>query len=357
MIRVGVVGSKFAANLHAESLAATGKVELVAVASPGQASRDEFAARWRVKPYPTVEAMVDGQRLDLVTIAAPNRHHLPAVRAAAAAGAHVVCEKPMAMNLAEADEMIRLCREAGVLLLYAEELCFAPAYRRVKRLKDEGAFGDVFLVQHRERHDGPHASWFYDADQSGGGALLDMGCHGIELIRWLLDKRPVESVHARLGRFRHTGAAVDDHALVSLRFAGGALAVVDASWASPGGIDDRLEVLGTGGSTAAEIARGSSLLTHSDKGFGYAAEKASATLGWSHVAYDEPWHWGWHAEFRHFVDCVTGAATPQETGEDGRATLEIVMAAYASASTAQEVTLPFMTEAARPIDLWQPSRM
>lgn len=354
MIRVGIVGSRFAANLHAEALVATGRVELVAVTSATEASRASFATRWGVRPYPSVEQMLAEEKLDLVSLALPNRFHADATVAAARAGAHVICEKPLALNLRDADRMLAACRDAGVLLLYGEELCFAPQYRRVKALVQEGAFGTVFSLAHHERHSGPHAQWFYDPELSGGGALLDMACHGIELCRWLLDKEPVAAVFCRLGNFRHRDSAVEDHAVVSLRFQSGAIATIEGSWAATGGIDDRLEIMGDHGGMVADLARGSAMLAYSERGVGYASEKADPAVGWSHVSYEEAWHWGWPQEFAHFVDCIEGSAQPEETGVDGRATLEIIMAAYRSAATGTEVELPFETDAARPIDLWRP---
>jgi predicted dehydrogenase len=109
----------------------------------------------------------------------PNALHAAITRDAARVGKHVVCEKPLCMTLEEADEMIDVCRRQGVLLLYAEELFFTPKYVRTKELADEGAFGKVYLVKQSEKHFGPHADWFWDVGQSGGGVFMDMGCHGI----------------------------------------------------------------------------------------------------------------------------------------------------------------------------------
>lgn len=340
MIRAGVVGAGFAGAFHAEGLRATRRAQVAAVCSPSERSRDELAARVGARAYPTVEAMLDAERLDVVTLALPNALHADVTVAAAARGVHVICEKPLARTLDECDRMLDACRRAGVLLLYAEQLCFAPRYVRVKELVGSGAFGRVVEIQHRERHGGPHAAWFRDADRAGGGVLLDMGCHGIELARWLLDKEPVTSVHARVGRFTVPDDAVEDHAIMTLRFASGALAVIDASWAAPGGIDERLEVLGTEGAVVADLARGQSLLAYSEPGLDYASEKAARTRGWSWVAHDEARAWGWLDEFEHFVDCVEGSATPRETGADGRAVLEIVLAGYRSAAEGREVSLP-----------------
>ena len=123
---------------------------------------------------------------------------------AASAGKHVICEKPLCLNLEEADRMIGACRKAKVKLMYAEELCFTPKYVRLKQLVDEGALGKIHLVKQAEKHDGPHAAWFWDVRRSGGGVAMDMGCHAIEFFRWLLGgpgggKAKVHSVYAGAG--------------------------------------------------------------------------------------------------------------------------------------------------------------
>lgn len=352
MINVGIVGAAFAGNLHAEGVVATRRARVAGVVSATEASRSAFANRWGCNPYSDVDSMLAGEKLDVITLALPNRFHRDVTLKAAAAGVHVVCEKPLAMNLTEADEMIAACEQANVQLIYAEQLCFAPRYVKVRELVRSGALGDVVSVSHRERHGGPHAPWFHDPDLSGGGALLDMGCHGIALVRWLLDGRAVQSVHARLGIHKHRAGVVDDHALVTLGLDGGVVAVVDASWAAPGGIDERLEVLGTKGSVVADLARGQAMLVYSEVGVGYAAEKVEQTTGWTFVAHEEARTWGWFGEMAHVVDCVEGNATPEITGADGRVALEVVMAAYESAAQRREIALPFTSKAQRPIDPW-----
>ena len=99
--------------------------------------------------------------------------------------------------------MIDACAKAGVLLLYAEELFFAPKYVKAKQMADEGAFGRVHLVKQGEKHSGPHSDWFWDVEQSGGGALMDLGCHGIAFCWWFLGKPKVKSVYAQLSTQVH----------------------------------------------------------------------------------------------------------------------------------------------------------
>ena len=197
--------------------------------------------------------MLDLREVDLVVLGLPNDLHCEATCLAAAAGKHVVVEKPMAMNLAECDRMIAACERAGVMLGYAEELCFAPKYVRLKQLIAEGAFGKVHLVKQSEKHDGPHAAWFFDTRRSGGGVTFDMGCHAIEFFRWLLGDSPsgkarIETVYAQMGTYVHGDkTAGDDEALLMLTFEGGAVGLAEESWTKPGGMDDRAEVFGSEG--------------------------------------------------------------------------------------------------------------
>ena len=147
--------------------------------------------------------MLDLKEVDLVVLGVPNDLHCELTCLAAEAGKHVVVEKPMALNLLECDRMIAACQRASVMLGYAEELCFAPKYVRLKQLITEGALGKVHLVKQSEKHDGPHTGWFYNTERSGGGVTFDMGCHAIEFFRWLLGdssnggKAPIQALMPR----------------------------------------------------------------------------------------------------------------------------------------------------------------
>jgi predicted dehydrogenase len=135
---------------------------------------------------------------------------------------------------------------------------------------------------------------------------------------------------------------------------GEVLGVAEESWAKKGGMDDTAEVHGSGGVAYADLLQGNAILTYSDAGYSYAVEKAGLTRGWSFTAFEELWNYGFPQEFSHFIDCVANDRPPLVTGEDGRAVLEIILAAYASAGTGRKVALPFHTEVKRPIELWKP---
>jgi predicted dehydrogenase len=330
--------------------------------------------------------------IDMIVIGCPNTLHCEVTEAAAAAGKHVVCEKPLCPSLAEADRMIDACRKAKVKLMYAEELCFTPKYVRLKRLLDEGALGVPYMIKQAEKHDGPHAAWFWDVTQSGGGVTFDMGCHAFEFFRWMLgkprgitsvprnttgnqqtqshetpvgeivplDKPHAVSVYADMDTIVHKDRTQgEDNAIIIVRYQtdqGQVVGMAEESWAKKGGMDDTAEVYGSAGVAYADLLQGNSILAYSDTGYSYAVEKAGTTRGWSFAAFEELWNYGFPQEMAHFVDCVANDKQPLETGEDGRAVLEIVLAAYASAGSGRRITLPFQADAKKPIELWKPNK-
>jgi len=354
-VGVGLVGSQFVSTIHAESLKLVPDAALLAVASPTEGHAREFALHHGIPHFFTdVHDMLALKEIDMIVIGAPNIYHCDITVAAAKAGKHVVVEKPLCMNLAEADRMIDACKQANVKLMYAEELCFTPKYVRLKGLLDEGALGDPIMLKQSEKHDGPHADHFWDVERSGGGVTMDMGCHAIEFFRWMLGRPKIKSVYAQMGTYLHTDKTRgDDNAVLILEFENGVMAVAEESWTRRGGMDDKAEVHGTKGQAYADVLQGNSILTYSTEGIGYAVEKAGNTVGWSFTMYEEIWNYGFPQEFAHFVDCVKNDKQPSVTGEDGRAVLEAIFAAYESAGTGRKVYLPFQTDADKPYKLWK----
>jgi predicted dehydrogenase len=353
-VGVGIVGSQFISTIHAESLRACPQAEIRAVASATAAHARAFADRFGIPrhftDYRELLALPD---VDMVVVGVPNHLHAQVASDAAAARKHVVMEKPLCLSLAEADRMIAACRDAGVKLMYAEELCFAPKYVRLKELLDSGALGRPTLVKQSEKHDGPHAAHFWDVERSGGGVTMDMGCHAIEFFRWMLGRRPITSVYAQMSTAVH-GARTrgEDNAILVLEFEGGVTALAEESWTKLGGMDDRAEVHGSEGVAYADVLHGNAIETYSAKGYDYAVEKAGSTQGWSFTIYEEAWNYGFPQEMAHFVDCVRNDRPPAVTGDDGRTVLAAIFAAYESARTGRKVPFPFASAARKPIDLW-----
>lgn len=355
-VRVGILGTGFIAELHAAAFRTIQDAEITAVASPTPGKARRFAEKHGIpRPFEDYQDLLALNEVDLITIAYPNFLHEQITLDAAKAGKHVICEKPLCCSLQEADRMIEACRQARVLLMYGEELCFAPKYVRARQLMEEGALGKVFRVKQSEEHYGPHAAWFWDVEKSGGGVLLDMGCHSLEYARWVFNKPEVKSVWASLGTYVHGDKTKgEDHSICVVEFQGGKVALAENSWAKPGGVDDRVEIYGSTGFTQADLLRGSSLLTYSQAGYGYAVEKAGDTKGYTFTMFEELWNYGIPQEMAHFVRCVQGYEKPLETGEDGREIVKMICAAYQSAGTGKRVDWPYQPPAVRkPIDLWK----
>jgi myo-inositol 2-dehydrogenase/D-chiro-inositol 1-dehydrogenase len=353
-VGVGLIGSQFITSIHAEALRACSQADIRAVASPTAANSRAFAQKHGIgKHFTDYRQLLELADIDMVVVGVPNDLHCQVALDAAAAGKHVVMEKPLCLNLAEADRMIAACKRAQVKLMYAEELCFAPKYVRLKALLDEGALGRPTLIKQSEKHSGPHAAHFWDVARSGGGVTMDMGCHAIEFFRWMLGRPPVRSVYAHMSTLVHGDKTRgDDNALLILEFADGTVALAEESWTRLGGMDDRAEVHGSKGVAYADLLHGNALEAFSSTGYGYSVEKAGSTVGWSFPVYEETWNYGFHAEMAHFVDCVQNDRNPLVSGEDGRAVLEVIFAAYESARTGRKIPLPFHPTALRPIDLW-----
>src|ERR1041385_6792348 len=280
--KIALLGAGFIADIHIESYHRfVPDVEIVAVFTRKADRAEAFAkkhhiARW----FSDLDKAITASGCEVVDVCLPNFLHHRAVLTAARAGKHVIIEKPFALNLAEADEMIAACRGANRKLMYAEELCFAPKYERVRKLVNEGAVGKIFQIRQCEKHSGPHSDWFYDVDQSGGGALMDMGCHGIAWFRWMLGGSPKVvgvQAHMQTGLIHKGRTRAEENSVVTIEFEGWAIGIAENSWAKHGGMDDRVELYGTGGVIYADLFMGNSALTYSEKGYGYAMEKAGST--------------------------------------------------------------------------------
>lgn len=355
-VKVGIIGSQFAAELHAAGLRQAGdEAEVVAVASPTPGNAAAFAAKHGIpRAFTDYSEMLKERDIDMVTITAPNHLHAQMTIACALAGKHIVCEKPLAMTIDEGEEMLDRARQHGVLLMYAEELFFAPKYVRAKEMADAGAFGKVYLVKQSEKHFGPHSPWFWDIDRAGGGAFMDLGCHGISFCHWFLGRPPIKSVYCQMDTLVHGDKSrAEDNSLCIIEFANGALGFVENSWARRGGMDDRIEVYGEAGLTYANLLMGNALTTYSENGYGYAAEKVTDTRGWSFPVFEELWNYGVPQEMAHFARCVRGKEEPRSTGEDGLIVLGALYAGYASAGEGRKVNMPFRAAGVRrPVDLW-----
>ncbi len=354
-VKVAILGAGFISDIHVESYQRfVPEAEIVAVYTRDIQKAKTFAEKHHIAQwYDSMEGIINKSGCQVVDICIPNFLHHEATLLAAAAGKHIIIEKPLAVTLEEADEMILACKHADVKLMYAEELCFAPKYERVRQMVKQGAIGEVFMLKQSEKHSGPHSDWFYDVNLSGGGVLMDMGCHAIEWFRWMTDNNPIKNVYATMSTVYHKNRTKgEDNSVVIVEFENGVTAVAENSWAKHGGMDDKSEVYGTGGVVYADLFIGNAALSYSKNGYDYAMEKADTTIGWSFTVFEEVFNQGYPHELKHFIECVQHDKQPLVTGDDGRAVLEVIYAAYASAAEGRKIELPFAPKVTKPIDLW-----
>lgn len=333
VVRLGLLGSGFVAEFYMQGLRDVPDQQVVVNYSRSAERARSFAERWGVPAHTTrPEDVLRRNDVDLVVIGLPNHLHREAAQACADARKHVVVTKPLGRSASEAREMLEAVRRAGVLHGYAETEVFSPSVMRARQMIEAGAIGELLTVRSREAHAGPHAPHFWDPRLTGGGALMDMGCHTIEAARYFVGKevKPVEVIAWGDRLFHHDKTEGEDNAVALLRFEGGQLAQMELSWTARGGLDLRNEIYGTRGAIFTDVTRGTPIHAFTLGSAGYLVEKAEADVGWVFPVPDEARVYGYHEEMRHFVECVARNQPPRETFEDGYVVNSVLDAAYRS---------------------------
>ncbi len=341
---VALIGAGHISRKYVRAFAHLPAARVLAVASRSRDAAARLAQACGAElsvDYGELERLLSAPGVDLVCVNSINRLHAEHAIRAARAGKHVIVEKPLCLTLAEADAMLEASAVAGTGLAYAENLCFAPPYRRARELIAEGALGRILSARQCEKHGGPYSSWFWNVEEAGGGALLDLGCHSIECLRWLLGKPRIVRVSAQLATVRHGGRTrLEDDARVTLELEDGTPLHIESSWAAQDQGESSLEVEGSEGRLVLNGLAGELRLERQ--------REASRGIPIEPGAAD-----GITEELTHFLECFQQGRVPDETGADGRAVLETLLAAYASAGRGEPVSLPFDPgPIARPVDLW-----
>jgi len=331
-----MLGSGFIGTFHALGLRHAPDTGVVANYGAGPERRDAFARQFGSRPVDSIEALCADPEVDLVVISLPNQLHLEAVRAATAAGKAVACTKPLGRNADEAAEMVGLVERAGVFHAYLENVVFTAETVRMHEMIDAGAIGRLVTFRAREGHSGPHAAHFWDRQQAGGGALLDMASHGVEAARYLFGKdlavRDVFAWGATLVHVERTTA--EDNAVMLVRFADERVATMDVSWSSKGGLESRFEAYGDGGRIVEDISS-TMLRAFIEQPAGYIGEKTDAATGWVYPVPDETYAHGHDAMMQHVVEAFRTGTPARETFHDGYAVNTILDAAYRSMTSGQ----------------------
>jgi predicted dehydrogenase len=318
------------AHLHAEgyvqNLRAIPGVELIGMADDDPARAERFSRAYGLPRFAGYAELLEA-RPDAVLVCSENSRHRGLVELAAAAGAHVLCEKPLATTLEDARAMVDACERAGVHLMTAFPMRFSAPLLAVKQRLDAGDLGAPFCASAVNQGELPahHRAWFIDPQLAGGGALMDHTVHLADVLRWYLGSEVVE-VYAQTNRILHADTvAVETGGLLVLTFASGFFASIDCSWSRPPGYP-------TWGGLALELVTERGALTVD-------AFRQNLTVYRGGAAWD---FWGSDANqamVGEFVAAVREGRPPAVSGLDGLRALEVALAGYESARTGQPVRI------------------
>ncbi len=295
MLGAGLIGRFYTMSL----LNSRGRDEIKVICAVDTVEAKKFAEEFDIPRWTDdMATAIQDPEIDTVIIGLPNHLHKKAVLLAAEAGKAVLCTKPLATSGSEALEMLDAVEKAGVFHGYLEDLVYTPKTLKALDAAHKGALGKVLWARSRETHGGPHSDWFWCKELSGGGAIVDMGCHCIEIARSFIgkDNRPLE-VTCWADTQVHP-IDVEDHAIGLVRYDNGAIGQFEVSWTFRGGMDLRDEVSGTQGTVWLNhwLRTGFELFTNVGQG-GYVAEKAEGDTGWLFPVGDEVGALGYVAMF------------------------------------------------------------
>lgn len=337
-IKVGIIGSGFIADHHCYSYSLLPNVEIVGIASNNKNEAEILLKKYNInqnyyKDYRDLLRL----ECDVISACVPNNLHKDITCDILQSGKHALVEKPLAKNIREANEMLDVEKSSNKTIFYCENNMYAPSFSKVKEIVQEGALGNIYMGRGKEQHSGPHSSWFYKLEDSGGGALLDLGIHDIACLVWYLDCDvrevfcQVKTIQPDRGIF---GACeVEDNAIGVMYFENDAQVIIEESWTAPGGYDMRFELFGTEGQIKVAPTFSNLMSVYSKNGYGYAVEKAETTKGWTFPVPSEAWSFGYPQEIAYFIDCILNNQKPLTNSEFGYKILNIVETLYKSAKS------------------------
>lgn len=336
MQKIAMLGSGFIGRFYADSiLGQRSKDEIISIYSRREESAKKFAADYGCKHWTTeMEASIAHPEVTIVCISLPNNLHETAVLLCCKHKKAVMTTKPLGRNAAEARRMLEAVEAAGIFAGYLEDLVYTPKFLKAYESVKSGALGRILWAKSRETHPGPHSEWFWDIEQAGGGCILDLGCHCVEISRTFIGKdiKPIEVMCWADTQVKPIDA--EDHAIALVKYENGAIGQFEVSWTFRGGLDLRDEVMGTEGTIWINnfLRTGLEMFT-TGKGADYVAEKAESNTGWLFPVGDELNDLGYNHMFTDMFNALEKGTAPRETFYDGYVVNAVLDAAYRSAKT------------------------
>ena len=334
-LRVATIGcGSIAQKLHLPGYAKDPGVLIAACADPDPARWAEVEARFGVERfYEDYRVMLDREALDAVSVLSPNRFHAEQAYVALNLGLDVLCEKPMTLTRKEADVLVRAVKRTGRVFMVGFSHRFMRGNIEAKKIIESGRLGKPFMIRVRFAHGGPYPGWakndwFYNKRLAGGGAMLDMGIHAFDLVRFFLGD--VKRVSANVKTI-FKKIPVDDNAVVNLEFESGALGYIEVGWTSLPGFTGT-EVYCEKGNLVIDYDRGMSMISGmADPGGRHRTKVKQFPF--------RPSDGGWSIEMDYFLDCVRKRRQAEMGVVEGREATKIALAAYESAKTGRTVTI------------------
>ena len=348
MQRIAMLGSGFIARFYADSLQGyRSQDKIISVYSRKNESAEKFSKDYHVSHITTnMEEAIAHADVDIVCVALPNNLHEEAVMLCCKYKKAVMVTKPLGRNAAEAKRMLEAAETAGIFNGYLEDLVYTPKFIKAEQSIKSGSLGRILWAKSRETHPGPHSEWFWNIEQAGGGCILDLGCHCVEIARSYIGKdiKPVEVMCWADTQVKPIDA--EDHAIGLVKYENGAIGQFEVSWTFRGGLDLRDEVMGTEGTIWINnfLRTGFEIFT-TGKGADYVAEKAESNTGWLFPVGDELNELGYNHMFMDMFNSIEQNKQPKETFYDGYVVNAVLDAAYRSAKTKQWETVK--------LDIWR----
>jgi predicted dehydrogenase len=346
----GIIGCGMISRFHARAIADVRGAKLIGATDSYVAAAERFAADHACRFYKDLDELLADPAVHIVTVATPSGAHMEPAVAAARAGKHVIVEKPLEITLRACDKIIDACDKAGVKLATVFPSRFHDASVKVKQAVDSGRFGkltlgDAYVKWFRTQQYYDSGAWRGTWALDGGGALMNQAVHSVDLLTWLMG--PVRSIHAQTDTLAHERIEVEDVAVATLRFASGALGVIEATTAAYPGYLKRIEISGSAGTAVleeedikvwdfAKRERGDAAIL---KALG---EQKSSGGGASDPA--AIGHHGHALQFRDFVHAIREDRTHAVDGREVRRSVEIILAIYKSAETGRPIELPLKSD-------------
>ncbi len=331
-----MLGAGFIGRFYADSiLSQRSRDKIVLVQSRREEQCISFADKYKVPHWTLdIDKAISHPDVDTVIVALPNHLHVEAILACVKYKKAVLCTKPLGRNAQEALRILHAVEAAGIFNGYLEDLVYTPKFLKSKEAIDSGALGKILWAKSREAHPGPHSDWFWNKELAGGGAIIDLACHCIEVSRSFIGKdiKPIEIMCWADTQVKPIEA--EDHAIGLVKYENGAIGQFEVSWAFRGGLDLRDEVMGSEGTIWSNgfMRTGLEIFT-SGQGTGYSAEKAESDKGWIYPIGDELNDLGYNHMFADMFNALDDDTTPKETFYDGYIINAIMDAAYVSAKS------------------------